>query len=354
MPIVWSYVTKTYLKIFSLCLFTLFGLSFLIKHKKLAMLIVAGATYKQAFFLTLCMLSITLPHIIGISSFVSSFLTAYKLSSSGEATSLRASGLSFSKIFSPLYFAGAFLLLVNVFLVSELIPYTKLLTNKLYLESQTINPLVLLRKNSLPLLQHVYTEMKLNDTGSESSDVLIAYLPEGEKKISLLLAEKLSYTKKNLEGDHVTFISHLRSEPDMFDHLVIDNQQHISSPESFFVSLMNRTSKAKDLEVFSFQALTKNPLPEAKRELLQRISKILYPFTFTILGLSMALFSRKKLREKDLLFLFLSVFFYFLSFFGIKKSFTPLAIATLLAILPHIFIPLLSFARQKKVLEGAL
>ncbi len=354
MPIIWRYVTKTYLKIFALTLATLFGLSFLIKHKKLTLLIVAGATYKQAFLLALCMLSITLPHIIGICSFISSLLTAYKLNSSGEITSLRASGLSFSRIFTPIYFAGGFLMLVNIFLVFEVIPYSKLLVNKLYQESQTINPLVLLRKNALPILKNVYTEMNLSSTGSESNNVLIAYFLETEKKIALLLAENLNYANKTLEGKKVALISYFPSEPDLFDHLIIDNQAETSSPESFFISLLNRPSKVRDYDVFSLQALLESSRPSAKSELFQRISKIFYPFTFTILGLSAGLLSRKKLHKQNLTFLLLSTFGYFASFFALKNASIPLFLAIFYTLGPHLLITFFSFMRQKKIVEGEI
>ncbi len=354
MPVVWRYVTKTYLKIFSLCLLTLFGMGFLIKYKKLMLLIVAGATSKQAFLITLCMLSTTLPHILGLCTFISTFLTTYKLNSSGETAALRSSGLSFSMIFAPLYFAGGFLLLTSFFLVSEGIPYTKLLLNKLCIESQTINPLVLLRKNSLPFVKNIYTEMHLNDNGSASDNVLVAYFLEDEKRIALLLAEKLDYTDKTLNGENVAWIINSPSKGETFDHLIIDNQAQITSPESLFTSLLNKSLRSSDLTIFSLYSLAKIQTLKAKVEFFQRISKILYPFTFTILGLSSALINRKRLREWSLLFLFLAGFFYFISFFTLKKSNLPLSLLIFFTFIPHILILFLSFRRQKHILKGNL
>jgi lipopolysaccharide export LptBFGC system permease protein LptF len=348
MPIIWHYITKTYLKIFSLSLLTLFGLSFLIKHKKLTLLILAGATYKQAFLLTLCLLSITLPHAIGICSLISSLLTVYKLKSTGEITSLRSMGLSLSRIFAPLYFAGAFLLIVNLFLVSEFVPYTKLVLNKIHLESKAINPLVLLRKNHLPLVSNIYTEMNLSANGSEAKNVLIAHRMSNEKQITLLLAEDLTYLEKTLEGKKVTLITHIPSDTDSFNHLFIDNQSQISTPDSFFASLLKRSSKVKDYEVFSLQALVDTPGPKANTELLQRISKIFYPFTFTLLGLSAPLLTKKR----NALFLTLSLFGYFAIYFSLRKASLPLPIATALMLLPHVLITFFSLLQQRKVLRG--
>ncbi len=348
MPIIWHYITKTYLKIFSLALLTLFGLSFLIKYKKLTLLILAGASYKQAFILTLCLLSITLPHAIGICSFISSLLTVYKLHSTGEITSLRSMGVSLSKIFAPLYFAGAFLVIVNLFLVAEFVPYTKLVLNKIHLDSNSINPLVLLRKNHLPLINNIYTEMNLNSTGSEAKNVLIAYLMENEKQITLLLADDLTFSGKTLEGEKVSLISHIPSEPDAFNHLFIDNQAEMSTPESFFTSLLKRSSKVKDYEVFSIQSLMNNPSKATHTELIQRVSKTLYPFTFTLLGLSGPLLRKRK----NALFLTLSLFGYFSIYFGLRKAYLPLPAATIIMLLPHLFIIFFSFFNQRKVLRG--
>ena len=354
MPIIWRYITKTYLKIFALTVVTLFGLSFLLKHKKLTLLIVAGATYKQAFLLSLCMLSITLPHIIGLCSFVSSILTAYKLNTSGELTSLRASGLSFSKIFAPLYFAGGFLMLINIFLVSEFVPHTKLMINKLYLESQSINPLVILRKTALPMLKNIYTEMDLNSTGSDANNVLVACYLENEKRISLLISENLNYSNKVLYGKNMTLISYLPTDLELFDHLIIDNQGSTSSPESFFISLLNKPSKAKDYDVFSLQALLKSHRPSARSEFFQRMSMIFYPLTFTIFGLSSALFSRRRIHKRNLSFLALSTFGYFASFFALKNSSLHLSLAIFYTIAPHLLIIFFSLMRQKNIVEGEI
>ncbi len=354
MPIIWHYITKTYLKIFSLSLLTFFGLSFILKQQKLTLLIVSGATYKQAIILTLCMLGISLPHVLGICTFLSSLLTSYKLNSSGEITSLRASGLALSKIFSPLYFVGAFLLLMNVFLISEFVPYSKLLINKIYLESQTINPLVLLRKNELPQLKSVYTEMNLNDAGSESKNVLIAFLSENEKKISLLLAENLNYTNKELKGKNVSLISHIASNSESYDHLIIDNQLETTTFESFFTSTLNKSSKVRDKDVLSPQGLLASSRPSARAEFFQRISKIIAPFSLTLLGLSAGLYNPRRDSKKGLIFLFLLMFGYFATLFALKNSSLPLTLALFYTLAPHTLIVLFSLRRQKKLIEGKL
>ena len=354
MPIIWHYVTKTYLKIFLLSLVTFFGLSFILKQQKLTLLIVSGATYKQAIILSLCMLVISLPHVLSISTFLSSLLTSYKLNSSGEITSLRASGLSLAKIFAPIYVICGFLLLTNIFLVSELVPYSKLLINKTYLESQTINPLVLLRKNALPQLKNVYAEMSLNDSGSESKNVLVAFFNENDKKISLLLAESLNYTHRKLKGKNVSHISHIDSNSDTYDHLIIDNQLEISTPESFFISILDKSSKARDRDVLSPIALLNSERPSAKAELFQRTSKIIAPFSLTLLGISAGLFSRKRTQKKNLIFLFLSMFGYFSTLFALKNSSLQLYIALFYTLAPHALIIFFSLKRQKKLAEGNL
>ena len=226
--------------------------------------------------------------------------------------------------------------------------------NKLYLESQTINPLVLLRKNALPQLQNVYTEMNLTSTGSDSNNVLIACFLENEKRIALLLAESLTYSNKTLEGKKISLISYIPSEPEFFDHLLIDNQSETSSPESFFISLLNKRSKARDCDVFSLPALLKSPRPSAKAEFFQRISLIFCPLTFTILGLSAALFSRRTRRNQNLAFLVVSIFGYFASFFALKNSSIPLLLGIFYTFGPHLLILFFSFMRQKKIVRGEI
>lgn len=354
MSIIWKYITKTYLKIFSLALVTLFGLCFLIKHKKLTLLIVAGATYKQAFILSLCMLSIILPHAIGLCSFLASFITAYKLSFSGEVTSLRASGLSLFKIFAPIYFAGAFLLLVNIFLVSEFIPYSKLIFNMTTIESKKINPLILLRKNEFPFLKNVYTEMNLGSTGTEAENVLVTYLQEDNQRIALFMADRLKYLDKTLEGEKITLITHLPASEGEFDHLLIDSQSTMTAPESFFTSLKHKQEKDLDYDLYSLNALLKSGKRPARAELFQRISKIIFPFAFTLFGVSRGLGTRKKLSKRSLAFLFVSVFGYFACFFALKNGHLPFSVAFLYTVAPHVFIILASFFQQKKIVEGII
>ncbi|MBM3193365.1 MAG: LptF/LptG family permease [Chlamydiae bacterium] len=354
MTIIWHYITKTYLKIFALCLTTLFGLCFLIKHKKLTLLIVQGATYKQAFMLSLCMLSITLPHAIGLCSFLSSILTAYKLNTSGEVTSLRSSGLGLFKIFTPIYFAGAFLLLINIFLVSEFIPYAKLLLNKISIESQSVNPLLLLRKNEFPFLKNVYTEMNLASTGTEAENVLITYFHEDTKRIALFKARHLKYFHKNLEGENITLISHLPTGLEEFDNLIIDNQSKMLAPESFFTSLTQKPEKALDYDLYSTNSLLKTTRSSARAELFQRISKIIFPFTFTLFGISQGLVDRKKVTKGKFAFLFFSLFGYFACFFALKNRHISFSMALLYTLAPHLFILIASFFHQKKIVEGKI
>ena len=81
---------------------------------------------------------------------------------------------------------------------------------------------------------------------------------------------------------------------------------------------------------------------------------MLYPLTFTILGLSAGLFSRRKFHKKNITFLALSVFGYFASFFALKNTGLPIFLAILTCVGPHFLIILFSFLRQKKIMDGEI
>ena len=226
--------------------------------------------------------------------------------------------------------------------------------NKICFESQAVNPLVLLRKNQLPFLKNIYAEMNLNSTGSESENVLIAYYTEDNQRISILVADQLGYENKTLTGDKINFITHRPTSEEIFDHLIIDNQLSIKTPESFFSSLLTKNSETNKFAVFSTKKLFQSEDPKALAELLQRISKILFPLTFTLIGISAGLFSRKKIDKGSFIFLAFSIFSYFSCFFGLKNIHLPFYLACLLCIAPHFFIIFFSFLRVRKVERGAI
>jgi lipopolysaccharide export LptBFGC system permease protein LptF len=352
MPIIWQYVTKTYLKIFSLSLLTLVGLSFLIKHKKLTLLICSGVRGPQVVLLIVSILALTLPHILSICTLISSFLTSYKLSTSGELTTLRASGLSLLKIFSPIYYISTLLMLLNFIFVSEVIPLCKLTLVKIEQNSDAINPLVLIRKNELPALSNIYAEMSINSKASNSENVIIAKLFENEERISLFLAESLKFKNAHLKGRNTSFITHAKSEHNGFDHLIIDNQKESDSPDTFFSKLQNKNAKVRRADVSSLFDLFKNGRNHHISEFSDRLSKILSILSFTLLGVSSGVQFRRNEAKKCYFFFITQTIFYFACHFGLKNHGISWALAIFISIIPHLLISLTSAMRQLKLTKG--
>jgi lipopolysaccharide export LptBFGC system permease protein LptF len=354
MPIIWQYITKTYLKIFFLSLSTLFGLSFLIKHKKLTLLFCSGVNESEIIQLIISMLAISLPHMLTISSLTASFVTAFKLSASSEITTLRAQGLSLIKIFTPIYYLAFYLMLLDFFCVSELIPFSKINLVKIEQNSADINPLLLIRKNELPALSDIYAEMSMNSNASNSKNVILAKLLESDERISLWIADSLQFKNSTLKGINGSLITHIKSEHSGFDHLVIDNQNKFESPDSFFSKLQNKNAKIRRTDTLSLFELYKSPTSHTMAEFSDRISKILSLFSLTILGLSCGLITTKSMYKKSYAFLFFGIMIYFSSHFLLKNHNITELKALILSIAAHMIIVILSVYRQIKLSRGAL
>jgi len=352
MPRIWRYLLISFFKIFSLCFLGTIGVGLLLKYKKYAYLITAGASFSDSFLLICCYISYLLPLLIGISALIAAFLTTNHLSTSHEITALRTSGMSFTQILIPFYILAVALSVLNFFITSELIPSARLIANNLIYKS-SINPLVLLRKNEFSLFENSHIEMKLRDNGRLAKDVLLIFNNQQTDTLTLISAERLLFSKNStLEGENISLITHLKSDYEGFDHLIIDNQKAIMFPVSFFNSLLKGKNHTKEYEVYPLKKLLTSEDQKLKKDIPQRIAKGLFPLTFIILGASFGLFITRKTKEKQFLCFSALVFFQFLCYIIGQNSQYPWFLTTLFILIANIFVIFFALNHQNQLKNG--
>lgn len=347
MPQLWHYLLRIFFKIFGLCFLGSLGIGLLLKHKKIAEFIAAGASFKQASILALGFMCRPMPFVIAISALAAAFFLSYRMSASSEITAMRSSGLNLNQIFFPIYCMGAGLSLSNFFITSELIPYMQLVINEILLEEIQINPLVLLQQNSFPFFKQAYVNMDLTLNGTHADRAFLIFKNEKHDRLAILTADTLDYDKNNnLEGEKFSIITELPASSG-YDHLFIDNQEKISTPASIFRVPIKRKTTIKDVQIYPLQTLIKLGEAPQKIEMIQRISKGLLPLSFVVLGVSFGLFIGRKPRLHYPL-LALLVFLTFASFFVPRSVQSTL----LISFLPHLFIILAALYKQKRLIQG--
>ncbi len=352
--IVWRYVAAHLCKLFSLTFFALLSFGLALKYKQIALVIMAGFSLKEGLIIVLTLLAQAVPHMINFSSLLAAFLLSYRFSQTGELPSLRASGFSLTKIFSPNYFILSLVTLINIFLIFEVIPYVNFISTEEATHTSSLNPLVLLRKGSLPFLEGAYVEMNIDNTDpSEANELLIALYHKGSERIALAFVDKLSYQKNSLKGENVSLITHLPYGGENFDSLIIDHQGEFQTPTSLFSALLKKISISKSSSIYSWYQLWNDPaIKHGKRIAIEKLSKSLYPLTLTFFGLSFGLFIGKRYKQRTLLNFTLLLLFYLFSFFFSKRSHLPFPLFCFASFLPHIVLLLFSSMRQINLSKG--
>lgn len=355
MPIVWRLIVRSYLATFFLCFFASIGLGLLIKHKKMADYIASGAPIDQVILLSLCILSFSLPLLIGFSSLVTSFITSYKLSSSKEFIALSSIGLNIRDLFFPLYVLAFFFSCLSFLITSELIPIAKLVTNKIYLDSSNINPLILLRKNNLPFVKGIYSEMELKEGGKRCEDLLIAHFDTNRSRIDLFFAKELSFQGDLvLSGKEVSTLFYLPTAGETRDHLLIDRCKTMEMPSNLVDRLIEKEGKLCKLDTITFHRLFTKITRLKQSEICHRITLGLMPFCFSLLGLSFGLFTGRSYAKQTIVQFTLLFAIYLFSFFLIRKPKFPFILELSITIFLHVVVLSAAYIRRRNLEKGVI
>src|SRR5579872_4338640 len=113
MPILWRYALQSYLRVFSLSISTFIAVLIVARFKEIARFTALSGDWLKTGLYIVYQIPAILPIAIPISALIASLLLFQRLSRTFELTALRASGLSFRSILSPILFCSLLLTFFN-------------------------------------------------------------------------------------------------------------------------------------------------------------------------------------------------------------------------------------------------
>lgn len=302
MPLFARYLLKNYLKVFFLAVFSFIAILLVSRLTEIAHFATMGARPLYLTLFVLYQVPYILPIAIPLSCLISAMILFQRLSHTRELVALRAGGFSLKTTLAPLLLVAAFLSLGNFYIVSEMATSSHMATRKMVHDLTSVNPLLLLQNAKIAKLQGAYVQMEPIKNGESANDLLIAVTGSGPtSRMALFLAKRVEMNHNSLQGDEVTLISSMASSnPQAFDHLIIENQKKSLSAASEFAKLLRKQGwkVANDHLTFSLLRIRKQELASQKlespqftrlyekcrSEMARRFALGISVFTFTLMG----------------------------------------------------------------------
>ncbi len=359
MPLLWSYLLRSYFRVFLLSITCFVALLLVTRMKDIARFAALGSKFFSTILFILYQIPHILPIAIPISCLISSFLLFQRMSKTSELTALRASGISLKEIVAPILIAATMMAIINFYVTSELTTHAKQKSRIMLIEETTVNPLILLQRQKLLKIKETFIDLGLSENEKIAKNVLFIAKNKSTDHLSLLSAKEFSLNKKILTGSDVALISYIDSkEKNDFDTLIIENQAKMSTFAPSISKLMKKNPFRLNPSSLSFRLLLARAKFKNERfsitfnEISRRVSLGLTAFSFTFIGLTFGIEISRVSSKKGIFFaFFFSALIMLLYLIGKNmKNSAFLSFSTL--ILPHILLFLLGCKVLKNRSKG--
>ncbi|MEZ5314876.1 MAG: LptF/LptG family permease [Chlamydiales bacterium] len=360
MGLIVCYLIKEYLRVFLLSISSFIGILFVSRLEEIAHFAAIGASFLYLLLFSFYQILYVLPIAIPISSLISVMILFQKLSQTHELTALRTVGLSFRQITTPILGLGMILSCINFYIASELTTSAHLKSRQMVSHLTTENPLLLLQSAKIAKLQGAYVQMEPVSTGKNIKNLLIALKDHTNKRISLLLAKKMTIEGDELKGEEVTVISNL-SNPD-FDQLIIENKKLTTCFSLDFSRFLQNQGWKISNDHLKFNLLRariqnlyktgREQIAKCYSEMIRRISLGIAVFTFNLMGISFGITLDKNQNKKNILLVFILGGLTLVLFLAGKELSHLLWMATICFFLPHLFITIASILALFRLSRG--
>jgi lipopolysaccharide export system permease protein len=352
MPIVWRYLLRSYFQVLLLCVSAFIGVLIVLRFQEIARFATSGAAKLKILLFTLLQIPYILPIAIPVSCLIAAMLLFQRLSHTQELTALRTSGFGLKAISTPLFFAGAFLTLINFTIASELSPRCRSMTKQLLFEMATINPLFLLQKDSPLRVKNAYYEIGVLDANKRAQDVLFVTKNSSSQRMTVMSAKELRLKGELLQGQQVALISSVDPhDENSFDHLVIENQAEMNTRAANLSQFLQTVDWEASCEYLPLRMILAHGFAQkgrffigkgARVELARRASISLAAFTFTMIGLSFGMQISRNAHRKGVLWAIGLAAFFLICFIAAKAFRHAPMISMAIYLLPHPLIIFLS------------
>lgn len=362
LPILWRFLLKSYFQVFLLCMTSFIAALFVMRFKDIAEFATLSSDGMSIFLFSLYQLPHILPLAIPISCVIASMLLFQKLSHNQELTALRAAGVGLRNLLIPLMLGALFLTILNFSIVAEIGPICRYKAKELTFKMTSNNPFYIFNKITDGKLSNAYVEIRTLRGGKKAKDVLLILNNRSNERLGIMTAEELLIEGDNLIGKNVSIISSVDSNlVEDFDHLVIENQNSMSTPASSLSQLLKSAKWGFRPEYLSIKELIIRLSLSHKKsfwsnsnalEIARRLSLALTPFFFTMLGAAFGMEIGRRHTRKGLLWTLLLTALYLSSFIGAKSMKHFPKAAWLLYFIPFIIIGIFSIRSLKRISRG--
>jgi lipopolysaccharide export LptBFGC system permease protein LptF len=297
-PIYWRLLLRNYLITFVFFQAGFIALFFLLSAKDLLLFISHGGSLFDNFLFALYQIPLALPLSLPFSFLFSSIMVVYKGIDSQEFTAFRSLGLSFTKLFAPLFVLFAFVFLCSLLLVSEAAPMAVEKSKKMVYENTSKYPLLMLKRKDLLIYPDLNISLE-NEGQNRAKDLLVAHRDPKKNRLTLFQAKKLTTDEKSLSGENLSVISYLLKEnsPPM---LFIENEQKMGIDKAAFSKKLQKSKMKKSLSTLPMRSLLIKKKADPCKifsinlEIMYRFSLALIATSFALLGLTTSLFPFKR------------------------------------------------------------
>ncbi len=353
-PTFWNYLFKSYLKVFFLSVFSFVFVLLVTRFKEIARFASLSGLVSDVFYYALIQTPHILPFAIPISCLIASILLFENMSTTNELTALRSNGISIINIITPIVFSGFILFLINFYLVSEISPRCRLKSKTFLYEQTTINPLLLIQRQNLCPIKNSYIDYEKTQDPLTINNLFLITTNPTSKRLHFFFTKEITLKDDLLYGSDTYFITNLPNRDSMFDTLIIEKDNSITTKAAALTQFMKSEKQTKIPTSHLPLRLLLNTGKEKAIfiEILRRIAIGFSAFTFTVLGIAFGIdIGRKKSRRKIIAAtLFALIIFISLSIGKSIKTHTLLS--SIFFLVPQPIFLFLSYRSIKKVQRG--
>ncbi|MGM0440693.1 MAG: LptF/LptG family permease [Chlamydiota bacterium] len=378
MPIIWRYLLERYLKTLLLSVVAFITILMITRLDEVARFAAMGAPIGDLGLFALYQLPYILPIAIPISCLIAAMVLYLRLSHTHELTALRAAGFSINHIIAPVIIASGLLMLVNLYVVSELATESHLSTKKLQNKFKSVNPLLILQTPNFFTMRGAYADVlgKINP-GEYAEDVIFAVKNSHNSRLHLASAHKINFKDNTFSADNFRILYNIApsEEAASFDDVFVENISSFATAADELTRLLTKegwklnndhlkfrlllVKLNKKLSQLASPAQKLSQVTENRRqvqviisEIARRFSVTLATLTFTLMGCAFGIELSRTPTRKGVITVASLAFIYLLAFFTARGFDQNFPLAAFLYFAPHLAIIWLSLKNLKRVNQG--
>ena len=307
LPLLWRYMVKSYLKVFTLCLLSFVAILLVTRSQDIAKFAALASDLKLIGLFIFYQIPYLLPLAIPISCLISATILAQRLSRSHELTSMRASGISLTLASAPILIATGFIALANLYVASEIAPGSRIRGKRVLFETAAKNPLILMQKNKLLKIKDSYVDMEMIRSPHLAGNVVFAFRNPSTGRINVISADELELKEKVFHGKDVAILSTTASkEETAFDPTILENRKTVEAEALLVSELLQAGSMQLGYEYFPLKQMLikgKGGEKSAQNFIFYEIERRLFfffaPLTLAYIGLVYGTQIGRRSRQKN-------------------------------------------------------